>query len=84
MEAPATAAEAEHRRRRVGGAQAPRSPVALGVATERRETATAVAGVLSDGGADMILESRRLLRVVKPYAGEDTVGVRGVGGDGWA
>jgi len=67
VEAPATAAEAEHQRRRVGSAQAPRIPVALGVATARGEAAAAVAGgrCLSDGGGDMLREARRLL-LVKP------------------
>ena len=61
VEAPATAAEAEHRRRRVGRARAPLSPVVLGAAAERGEADTAAAGGLNDGGADMIRESRRLL-----------------------
>ena len=61
VEAPAMAAEGEHRRRRVGRARALLSPVVLGAAAERGEPATAVAGALSDGGADMVRESRRLL-----------------------
>jgi hypothetical protein len=55
------AAEAEHRSRRVGRARALLSPVVLGAAAERGEAATAVAGGLNDGRADMIRESRRLL-----------------------
>ena len=61
MEAPATAAEAENWRRRVGRAQALRSAVALGAAAARGEAAAAVAGGLSDGGADMLREARRVL-----------------------
>ena len=75
VEALATAAEAEHQSRRVGSAQAPRIPVALGLATARGEAAAAVAGgrCLSDGGG----AARRLL-LVKPWA----QGSRGYGGDG--
>jgi len=61
VEAPATAAEAENWRRRVGRAQALRSAVALGAAAARGEAAATVAGSLSDGGADMLREARRVL-----------------------